>query len=77
MHPALTKRTRRTSGLGHRVLIERQGGEWHAVLYRRVHGPFGLDLDPIREWRNQSLDSLTETVEREAPGVDALVLVEA
>ena len=76
MHPALT-RPRRGPDLGHRVLIENQRGEWVAVLYRRVHGPIGLDLDPIHEWRRDTFDAIVEAVESGAPGVDALVLVDA
>ena len=74
MHPAFTYRD---SELGHRVLIEKHRGEWIAVLFRRVRGPFGEDLDPVHEWRADTFAEISEAVESGAPGVSALVLVDA
>lgn len=75
MHPVI-HRPKSGPELGHRILIELHAGEWHAVLYRRVRGPYGEDLEPVREWRASTLAEVTEAVEAAAPGVDALVLIE-
>ena len=75
MHPAI-QRPKSGPDLGHRVLIELHAGVWHAVLYRRVLGPYGEDLEPVREWRASTLAEVTERVEAAAPGVSVLVMVE-
>ena len=76
MHPTIPRPTL-APDLGHRILRERSASDWHAVLYRRVRRSYGEDLDPVREWRLATLTEVTEAIEAAAPGVDALVLVEA
>ncbi len=75
MHPTIP-RPMFSPELGYRILIESHAGEWRAVLYRRVRGPYGEDLDPVREWRAPTLAEVTDAVEVAAPGVAALVMVE-
>ena len=75
MHPAFKLPTIGPE-LGYRILIEKHAGAFHAVLYRRVRGPYGEDLEPVREWRASTLAEVTEAVEAAAPGVDAMVLIE-